>query len=65
MKINLKQCLIVAIIATGAMSINAQTTNASSNDTINLTLDGDILTTKVIEGIHSIERRTGRDLLLG
>ena len=40
---------------------NAQDTNL----TINLTLDGDILTTKVIEGIHSIERRTGRDLLLG
>ena len=36
-----------------------------TNLTINLTLDGDILTTKVIEGIHSIERRTGRDLLLG
>ena len=40
---------------------NGQDTNL----TINLTLDGDILTTKVIEGIHSIERRTGRDLLLG
>ena len=39
MKINLKQCLIAAIIATGAMSINAQTSNASSNDTLNLTLD--------------------------
>ncbi len=39
MKINLKQCLIAAIIATGAMSINAQTSNASNNDTLNLTLD--------------------------
>ena len=34
MKINLKQCLAVAILALGATSINAQ-----SNDTINLTLD--------------------------
>ena len=47
------------------LMVNDNSNGGNSNLTVNLTLDGDILTTKVIEGIHSLERRTGRELLLG
>ena len=37
MKVNLKQCMIAALLSLGVLSMNAQ--NAQSGDTINLTLD--------------------------